>query len=334
MIKDSLGGAVIMIILNGEDHYEGSFQNGIQSTSRSTHPRSIMFKEAPSIQRINCEDSARNSIFSGQFGSRFSVFCPSNCSRQTQNVFGDGIYSDDSFICQAAIHAGVLTNRGGEIQIMIESGQSLYPSISRNGIKSEKRGNYLRSFRVLGDKSVACNFFKEKYNPANIWANWREEEGRGTVMGPASWTFNSNPSSYGLAIRQSSFISGSDFNYGSSLIYKNFDCADAEFRVNVYMTNSNMGIIYFRYFDSNNFYALELNSPGGRDKIKLVKKIAGNGKVLAGSVDAILPRVWYRFKIVYKEDRIMVFRQTGNLRNMDILITANDDELQRGNQIK
>jgi hypothetical protein len=32
------------------------------------------------------------------------------------------VYSDDSFICQSAIHAGLLTDKGGEVQIIIENG--------------------------------------------------------------------------------------------------------------------------------------------------------------------------------------------------------------------
>ncbi len=87
-------------------------------------------------------------------------------------MFGDGIYSDDSFICESGIHAGLLTDKGGEIQIIIEDGQNFYPGVFKNGIYSSKKENYIRSFRVVGDREMTCNYFKEEYNPSNIFINW------------------------------------------------------------------------------------------------------------------------------------------------------------------
>lgn len=46
-------------------------------------------------------------------------------------------YRGDSFICSAAIHAGVITNSGGGCGVVSLTGQqSNYPSITRNGISS------------------------------------------------------------------------------------------------------------------------------------------------------------------------------------------------------
>jgi len=57
-------------------------------------------------------------------------------------------------------------------------------------------------------------------------------------------------------------ILGGDFNYGSTLVNKNFDCSDGIFFVNVYLESTSFAAILFRFYDENNFYALELNSPG------------------------------------------------------------------------
>lgn len=80
------------------------------------------------------------------------MICDPNCSKSAHKVFGDILYSDDSFICQSAIHGGLLTDKGGEIQIIIEDGQNFYPGIFKNGIQSSKKDNYIRSFRVVGDR--------------------------------------------------------------------------------------------------------------------------------------------------------------------------------------
>ena len=53
---------------------------------------------------------------------RYVVKCPKDCSKEEQEVFGDSIYTDDSKVCQAGIHAGLLTDKGGELEIAIEEG--------------------------------------------------------------------------------------------------------------------------------------------------------------------------------------------------------------------
>lgn len=330
VIKDEIGGDLILIISNGESNYESSYQNGIQAAAHGPNPRSLTFKDAPQITRVDCYEIGGSSRFSGTLGSRFTVFCEKGCSRKENNVFGDQVYTDDSSICQAGIHAGLLTDRGGEIQFILEQGKQLYEGSAKNGIKSQRRGNYLRSFRIIGDQANSCNYFKETYNPSNLFHNWRISDGRGAILGPSEWTFNTNPTQYGLAIRQSSLIQGEEYNYGTALLNKRFDCNDGEFNVNIYLTTASMTMIFFRYYDSNNFYALELNSPGDIRKIKLIKKVQGVGEIISGSTQAILPRVWYRFTIKFQDNNFQIFKQTGRLRNVELLMNVTDGDLQRG----
>ena len=330
VIKDEIGGDLILLIANGEESYQSSYQNGVQAAAHGPNLRSITFKDAPQITRIDCYEIGGSSRFSGPLGNRFTVYCEKECSKKENNVFGDQVYTDDSSICQAAIHAGLLTDKGGEIQFILEQGKQLYEGSLKNGIKSQRRGNYLRSFRILGDQSNTCSYFKETYSPSNIFHNWKVVDGRGAILGPSDWTFNTNPSQYGLSIRQNSFIQGEEYNYGSVLLNKRFDCTDGDFHVNVYITTTSMALLFFRYYDSNNFYALELNSPGGARKIKLIKKVEGVGEVISGSTEAVLPRVWYRFSIRFLDNNIQVFKQTGNLRNVELLLNVTDNDLQRG----
>jgi hypothetical protein len=44
------------------------------------------------------------------------------------------IYDENSLICAAAIHAGMLTENGGKVRIKISNGESSYTAILRNGI--------------------------------------------------------------------------------------------------------------------------------------------------------------------------------------------------------
>jgi hypothetical protein len=75
----------------------------------------MFFREAKEISHIDCSSSADSIKFQGPSGSKFSLICDANCSKLSNKVFGDIIYSDDSYICQAAIHSGLMTDKGGEI---------------------------------------------------------------------------------------------------------------------------------------------------------------------------------------------------------------------------
>jgi hypothetical protein len=61
------------------------------------------------------------------------------------------------------------------------------------------------------------------------------------------------------------------------LFNKNFDCNDGLYRVNVYFNALSEAIIMARYYDENNFYAIELNGVGQK-KVTLVKKADGEGE--------------------------------------------------------
>lgn len=131
------------------------------------------------IQRVSCKDTLAQSKFNGKPGQRYVVKCPKDCSKEEQEVFGDSIYTDDSKICQAGIHAGLLTDKGGELEIAVDEGQKKYAGKMRNSINSVKRDNHIRSFRLVGDKSLTCEYFAESYNPANIYMNWKMEDAKG-----------------------------------------------------------------------------------------------------------------------------------------------------------
>lgn len=95
-------------------------------------------------------------------------------------------------------------------------------------------------------------------------------------------------------------IEGSDYDYGTVLFNKNFDSNDGLYKANVYFNTLGMAVIMVRYYDENNFYALELNAPG-KKKVALVKKTEGLGEVIKEIDVVFLVNVWYRFRIVFHE---------------------------------
>ncbi|MCM3904339.1 MAG: LCCL domain-containing protein [Pyrinomonadaceae bacterium] len=64
-------------------------------------------------------------------------------------MWGTDIYTLDSSICNAAVHAGKLAmESGGSVTIELRTGESSYKGTTRNGIKTNDYGKYGRSFVV------------------------------------------------------------------------------------------------------------------------------------------------------------------------------------------
>ena len=74
-----------------------------------------------------------------------------NCSANGtfDSVWGTDVYTDDSSICTAAVHAGKITRTaGGTVTIEIRPGQSAYVGATRNGVTSSSYGSWDGSFIV------------------------------------------------------------------------------------------------------------------------------------------------------------------------------------------
>lgn len=85
--------------------------------------------------------------FKGEKGQTYTFRCPAEGTAQT--IYGSDIYTDDSSICTAAVHVGLITlERGGTVTIEIRHGRSTYGSTTRHGIKSNNWGEYGRSFLI------------------------------------------------------------------------------------------------------------------------------------------------------------------------------------------
>ncbi|KAM4022151.1 cochlin-like isoform 2-T4 [Anomaloglossus baeobatrachus] len=79
-------------------------------------------------------------------GSPADVLCPADCLANGRPVWGTDVYTDDSSICRAAIHAGQIPNNGGQVSVQKSPGQSSYTGSTRNGITSLNYGPWPGSF--------------------------------------------------------------------------------------------------------------------------------------------------------------------------------------------
>ncbi len=81
---------------------------------------------------------------------QFDYDCPAG--GQPANVWGTDVYTDDSSVCTAAVHAGAITvEEGGTVVVEIRPGEEEYEASSRNGIDSLAYGPWGGSFVVVDE---------------------------------------------------------------------------------------------------------------------------------------------------------------------------------------
>ncbi|OHD56482.1 MAG: hypothetical protein A2Y33_15250 [Spirochaetes bacterium GWF1_51_8] len=63
------------------------------------------------------------------------------------SVWGTDIYTLDSSLATAAVHAGIITfDKGGKFTIEIKAGEQNYTGSERNGVTSQSWGSYAGSY--------------------------------------------------------------------------------------------------------------------------------------------------------------------------------------------
>jgi LCCL domain-containing protein/VWA domain-containing protein len=84
----------------------------------------------------------------GKLGSTHIVSCPAGCS-EGLSIWGTDVYTGDSSICRAAIHAGLIDPQGGRVGVVLEKGRPAYRGSTQNEIRSSDYGAYGSSFRLV-----------------------------------------------------------------------------------------------------------------------------------------------------------------------------------------
>ena len=69
------------------------------------------------------------------------------------SVWGSDVYTDDSSVCGAAMHAGAIGKAGGLVMIEILPGRESYEASARNGVTSSPYGPWAGSFSIVDAKN-------------------------------------------------------------------------------------------------------------------------------------------------------------------------------------
>ncbi|WP_312832794.1 stalk domain-containing protein [Sedimentibacter saalensis] len=153
---------VRVTILPGQSSYEGSWRNGVRSEDYIEFDGSFKFTDVSlplseqglteGIGTTTREEDLYLVEYQGMHGTVINLIVTGDTEG---DVWGTDVYTDDSDISAAAVHAGIL--KVGEtktISITILPGQSSYRETLRNGVESGDYGEWDGSFK-FNDVSAA-----------------------------------------------------------------------------------------------------------------------------------------------------------------------------------
>jgi hypothetical protein len=160
-IRAETGGPVMFRILPGRENYSAARRNGVTSERWGEWETSFSVEAAPKPpahsepeppppppprpQVISWEQTAGRLAPNGR---RFTFECPAR--GEAAVVKGRDLYSWDSSICTAAVHAGAITlERGGIVTVEMRPGLRTYAGSERNGITSTAGEHTTLGFIVL-----------------------------------------------------------------------------------------------------------------------------------------------------------------------------------------
>lgn len=98
-------------------------------------------------------------------GMEVRLACPAGCDKVKVPLYGPApedasshtpeVYDEDSSVCRAAIHAGIITaEEGGDVVFFAQPGRDEYPSSVRNKIESLSKPASTQSFGVKKPKPL------------------------------------------------------------------------------------------------------------------------------------------------------------------------------------
>jgi hypothetical protein len=138
---------VTITILGGYSGYQGSTRNGIVTNNYGQWQGSFQFASAQTVHPGAVPAPANMTEYRGNNGTlyTFTVIGTNNGSVWGGNT---GVYTDDSKISTAAVHAGLVgLGQQATIKVRVLQGQSSYQGSTRNGITTKDYGAWQGSYR-------------------------------------------------------------------------------------------------------------------------------------------------------------------------------------------
>lgn len=146
--------------------YVGTANNGVTSSAWGAYDASFFFPGHGDGQCAKVGDGGVCPAKMGDVPDQAEMTC-SCAGKGPGTVWGSGVYTTDSDVCSAAIHAGAIPASGGKAHVKKTAGCGAYTGSEANGVASSPWGKYETSFffpekgdgkctAATGDPEAAC----------------------------------------------------------------------------------------------------------------------------------------------------------------------------------
>jgi hypothetical protein len=159
LVTTTAGGSATIEIRPGATSYTGSARNGVTSGSYGSYSGSYVFAGgkagggAAGVSMGGAGWTATPAAYRARVGERFAFVCPAGGT--PGSPWGTDTYTDDSSVCSAAVHVGLISAAaGGTVTVELRAGLTAYVSSAHNGVTSRPYGGYAGSFVFPGAKPV------------------------------------------------------------------------------------------------------------------------------------------------------------------------------------
>lgn len=149
VLEDGESGYVMVTILPGEESYEGSMQNGVESWDYPAWSGSYIVEVIPENVEVEAgalPDPGNLIDYRGRDGEVIAFEVTGDA---IGSVWGTDVYTDDSDLSAVAVHAGVLEDgETGTVMVEILPGEESYTGSTRNGVESWDYPEWSGSYAV------------------------------------------------------------------------------------------------------------------------------------------------------------------------------------------
>jgi hypothetical protein len=151
VLRQGQPGSVTVVMGSGAESFPGSTRNGVTSRGYGPWDWSYTFARGGAPGMVTWR-----TVWSGvpdDFVAPITVECPAKGSTGGK-IFGTDVYTRDTVICVAAVHAGAIAAENGGVVVVTRArhGGEFTASV-RNGVASQSYGPFRDAFNVTGTRT-------------------------------------------------------------------------------------------------------------------------------------------------------------------------------------
>ena len=143
------GGGTVRVTPRGpQASFPGAQRHGITTLTYGRFPRSFSVAASETQSNVDLNQCPANFQDYRAQGGTLSCVCTGEQAAQG-TVWGSDVYTDDSAICRAAVHAGVIPAAGGPVTVRTVRGRQAYTASTRNGVRTQAFGAWQGAFQFV-----------------------------------------------------------------------------------------------------------------------------------------------------------------------------------------